>query len=358
MRTADFDFDLPRARIAQEPAPERDGARLLVLHRSTGRLAHETFRQLPSHLQNGDLLVLNDSRVIPARLHGVNLQTDGALEILLLEETRPNEWWALLRPGKRCRPGMRLTLCDATGRRTQVQAEAVARNDSPQWLLRFTGTADLAAELPVLGHVPLPPYIKRPGATDLPADRDRYQTVYATKPGSVAAPTAGLHFTPSLLEAIRARGVEICFVTLHVGLGTFAPVRVADLAAHVMHAERFEVSPSAATAIATAKARGRRVVAVGTTVVRVLESVAAENQGRVIPARGRTRMFLHPPCPFRIVDALVTNFHLPRSTLLMLVSAFAAPGRTCGRELILGAYAEAVRQGYRFFSYGDAMLIL
>ncbi|HVV74132.1 MAG TPA: tRNA preQ1(34) S-adenosylmethionine ribosyltransferase-isomerase QueA, partial [Verrucomicrobiae bacterium] len=224
--------------------------------------------------------------------------------------------------------------------------------------LRFSGAADVQEQLTELGEVPLPPYIARDSSTNIEQDRTRYQTVYARPPGSVAAPTAGLHFTAKLLEAIRARGVQVCFVTLHVGLGTFAPVKSDSLEAHRMHEERYSLSEETVRAIMKARQGGRRVIAVGTTSVRVLESVAALNQGRLVPGSGRTRIFIYPPYHFKVVDVLLTNFHLPASTLVMLVSAFAAPGEACGRELILRAYQEAIREKYRFFSYGDAMLIL
>jgi S-adenosylmethionine:tRNA ribosyltransferase-isomerase len=358
MRTADFDFDLPPELIAQQPAGERDQSRLLVLHRAGGRVEHRQFRCFPEYVRCGDILVLNDSRVIPARLRAINRQTGGHFELLLLEENGVNDWWVLLRPGKRAPVGTQMALCDRTGRPAGAAATVVQTNDQGHRRLSFSGVADIIQELDALGEVPLPPYIRRPGAGPSQEDRARYQTVFARAPGSVAAPTAGLHFTQPLLDAVRSRGALVCFVTLHVGLGTFAPVKAEELAGHKMHEERYELSAETARLVTEAKRAGGRVIAVGTTTVRVLESVAASNQGRLQPGPGRTRIFIYPPWEFRVVDALLTNFHLPRSTLLMLAGAFAAPMKTCGREVILSAYASAVRERYRFFSYGDAMLIL
>jgi S-adenosylmethionine:tRNA ribosyltransferase-isomerase len=368
MRTADFEFDLPPGLIAQAPAPLRDQSRLLVLRRDSGEIAHRRFRDLLEYLQPGDVLALNNSRVIPARLRGLNAKTGGQFELLLLEENAANDWWAMLRPGKRARPGTQIALRTADGKPTGLSATVLEKNEAGHRRLRFTGTADISLALENLGEVPLPPYIERaiPGSTD--ADRQRYQTVFADPAGSVAAPTAGLHFTDELLAEIRARGVRVCFVTLHVGLGTFAPVKADTPAAHHMHEERYELSEETARTINEAKADGRRIVAVGTTTLRVLESVAVRGRSQSLvtsaatcgleTGAGRTRIFIHPPYDFKIVDALVTNFHLPRSTLLMLVCAFAAPAGTAGRELILSTYGEAIRERYRFFSYGDAMLIL
>jgi S-adenosylmethionine:tRNA ribosyltransferase-isomerase len=316
------------------------------------------FASLPDLLREGDLLVLNDSRVIPARLRGSNPRTHGRFELLLLEENAANDWWAMLRPGKRGPVGAEILIHDASGAPTPIVATVAAVNDEGHRRLRFSGVENILPLLDSLGETPLPPYIERIRPADLATDRLRYQTVYAAAPGSVAAPTAGLHFTDDLLAKIRARGVQTCFVTLHVGLGTFAPVKAATLAGHVMHEERFEVGVETARAVNEAKRSGRRVIAVGTTTVRVLESVAAENGGQVVAGPGRTRIFIYPPFNFRVVDALLTNFHLPRSTLLMLVSAFASPGETRGRDIILSAYTEAIREKYRFFSYGDAMLLL
>ena len=413
MRTADFDFELPPELIAQVPAERRDASRLLVLDRATGEIAHKNFRDLLNHLRAGDVLVLNNSRVIPARLRGVNEKTGGQFEVLLLEENFVNDWWVMLRPGKRARIGTKIIFRNHAGAATNITADVIATNDEGHRRLRFNfpnnpntkalpataepfslspsegeragvrGRAETQRTTPVqnilsfldqLGELPLPPYIERAAGKTSDTDLDRYQTVFAQPAGSVAAPTAGLHFTPQLLDEIRARGVQVYFVTLHVGLGTFAPVKADSLAEHVMHEERFEVSEATANTVNTAKREGRRVIAVGTTSVRVLESafVVPPLGGPVSPATqppkggttstiasgpGRTRIFIHPPHHFKIVDALLTNFHLPRSTLLMLVSAFAAPGELRGRELVLRTYSEAVRERYRFFSYGDAMFI-
>ena len=380
MRTADFNFDLPSDLIAQTPAPTRDASRLLVLHRDSGKTEHRTFRDILEFLRAGDVLVFNNSRVIPARLRAANPKTGGQFEMFLLEENATNDWWAMMRPAKRARVGSELALCDANGP-IEIRATVLATNDEGHRRLRFNGVNNILHELDRLGEVPLPPYIRRrpgtPSTSSASADRERYQTVYAQPPGSVAAPTAGLHFTESLLAEIRARGVQVCFVTLHVGLGTFAPVKAETLSAHTMHEERYVLSEETARIINAAKREGRRVIAVGTTSMRVLESAAqfvvpplggrAETSApkpaksgttNIQAGSGRTRIFIYPPHDFKIVSALLTNFHLPCSTLLMLVSAFATPGETRGRELVLSAYADAIRERYRFFSYGDAMLLL
>ncbi|MDE3066917.1 MAG: tRNA preQ1(34) S-adenosylmethionine ribosyltransferase-isomerase QueA [Verrucomicrobiota bacterium] len=356
MHTADFDFELPPDLVAQQPAGRRDGSRLMVLHRPGGRIEHRKFRDIVGLLRHGDALVLNDSRVIPARLRGVNARTGGQFEVLLLEEVAPNDWWALIRPGKRARPGTTIQIRNPKSEVRGPRAIVLERNSEGHCRLQFSGADDVKSELDELGEMPLPPYIRRP--RPVLEDRERYQTVFARAAGSVAAPTAGLHFTETLLEEIRARGVDVCFVTLHVGPGTFLPVKTRSVAAHVMHEERFELGEETVRIVNGAKQSRRRVVAVGTTTVRVLEGVAARNNGKLLENAGKTGLFIHPPFRFQIVDALLTNFHLPRSTLLMLVSAFAAPGETRGREMILAAYAGAVRESYRFFSYGDAMLIL
>jgi S-adenosylmethionine:tRNA ribosyltransferase-isomerase len=358
MRTADFDFELPRELIAQHPAPKRDESRLLVLNRANGQVEHRRFVEVLEFFHEGDVLVLNNSRVIPARLHGANAHTGGRFEILLLEENSINDWWAMLRPAKRTRVKTQIVLRGEDGQLTKVQATVVETNDEGHRRLSFSGMADIKRELDRLGEAPLPPYITRRNSSDMLEDKERYQTVFAKTDGSVAAPTAGLHFTEKLLDDIRSRGVKICFVTLHVGPGTFLPVKTDILAAHKMHEERFELGEETAHAVNEAKSAGRRVFAVGTTTVRVLESIAVNNKGKLNVYKGRTHIFIYPPFQFQIVDALLTNFHLPCSTLLMLVSAFAAPGETRGREMVLSAYAEAIRERYRFFSYGDAMLIL
>jgi S-adenosylmethionine:tRNA ribosyltransferase-isomerase len=356
MQTTDFDFILPPELIAQSPVPKRDESRLFVLHRTNGRIEHRQFRDLLEFLRGGDILVLNNSRVIPARLRGTNAKTGGKFEMLLLEENAPNDWWAMLRPGKNARIGTQIVLHDSQGKPAKIVATVAEVNKEGHRRLKFSGTTNIKDELDSLGEIPLPPYIER--QRQLLEDKKRYQTVFAQPAGSVAAPTAGLHFTEKLLDEIRARGVRIYFVTLHVGLGTFAPVKTEALAEHKMHEERFEIGEETVHAVNEAKKSGNRVIAVGTTAVRVLESVAAKNAGKLNVFNGKTDIFIFPPFQFQIVDALLTNFHLPCSTLLMLVSAFAAPGEIRGREMVLSAYAEAIRERYRFFSYGDAMLIL
>ena len=357
MRTADFHFDLPPELIAQQPAAHRDDSRLLVLQRKSGKIEHRQFPDLLEFLNPGDVLVLNNSRVIPARMHGKNSQTGGKFELLLLEENSKNDWWAMMRPGKRAKIKTQIRLQEKNGDIGKIIATVTDVNDEGQRRLQFSGTTNLLDELDALGELPLPPYIERHG--ELVADKERYQTVYAQPAGSVAAPTAGLHFTPELLGKIRALGVKICFVTLHVGAGTFFSVRTENLADHQMHSERFEVGEETVRAVSEAKKSGHRVIAVGTTATRALETVARKNGGTLNVYTGKTDIFIFPPAQFQIVDALLTNFHLPESTLLMLVSAFAAPGEELrGRELVFSAYAEAIRERYRFFSYGDAMLIL
>lgn len=358
MRTADFNFELPQELIAQHPALRRDESRLLVLNRASGQVEHRKFREVLDFFREGDVLVLNNSRVIPARLRGVNAHTGGRFEVLLLEENSTNDWWAMLCPAKRARLKTQIAFHNGNGQSTNLQATVVEMNDEGHRRLNFSGTMDIKHDLDRLGEVPLPPYIRRQNSSDMLEDKERYQTVFAKTNGSVAAPTAGLHFTEKLLDDIRSRGVKICFVTLHVGPGTFLPVKTETLDAHKMHTESYELGEETVSVINRAKAAGRRVIAVGTTTVRVLESVAAQNNGKLVKNIGKTGIFIHPPFPFRITDALLTNFHLPRSTLLMLASAFAAPGEISGRDVILSAYTEAIRERYRFFSYGDAMLIL
>jgi S-adenosylmethionine:tRNA ribosyltransferase-isomerase len=358
LNTADFDYSLPQELIAQFPAPERDQSRLLVLDRHSGQFAHRQFCELPEFLRPGDVLVLNNSKVIPARLRGTKAEGGGQIEILLLEENQTNDWWVMLRPAKRVRKGSQLRFVSSIREGPTLDATVVEKNIEGHCRLTFHSLVDVRGLLDALGEVPLPPYVERPLAANQADDRQRYQTVYAQRPGSVAAPTAGLHFTPSLLQAINQKGVVTCFVTLHVGLGTFAPVKVERIEDHPMHEEWFELGADASQKINLAKETGQRVVAVGTTSVRVLESVARQNHGKITPDSGRTRIFIYPPFQFQVVDTLLTNFHLPRSTLLMLVSAFAAPGATEGRARVLESYAEAVRLRYRFFSYGDAMLVI
>lgn len=358
MRTADFDFYVPPELVAQTPAPTRDGSRLLVVHRNSGSLEHRQFPDLLEYLQPGDVLVLNNSRVIPARLRGVNVTSGGQFELLLLEELAVNEWWVMVRPGKRAREGTRIALRKPDGSPSLGEATVVGKNEEGHRRVLFKGVGNILDVTSELGEVPLPPYIQRVGFGSSNEDRERYQTVFAQAPGSVAAPTAGLHFTEGFLNQIRRRGGRVCFVTLHVGLGTFAPVKSEDPANHAMHEERYEVSAETAVAIQQAKASGNRVLAVGTTTLRVLESVARDTGGTIAAGKGRTRIFIYPPYDFKVVDMLLTNFHLPCSTLVMLVSAFASPDKTSGRETILTAYAEAIQKRYRFFSYGDAMLIM
>jgi len=358
VRTSDFDFSLPLELIAQSPAPARDASRLLVLHRNSTSLEHRHFPDLLEYFRPNDVLVLNDSRVISARLRGVNAKSVGQFELLLLEQVALNDWWVMIRPGKRARVGSRIILKKHDGLPTAIEAKVLDVNEEGHRRVFFSGVPDILLATDELGEVPLPPYIERKAATCLEQDRERYQTVFARQAGSVAAPTAGLHFTERLLDRIKESGVKVCFVTLHVGLGTFAPVKAQELAEHKMHEERYEVSARTAEAIAEAKRAGGRVIAVGTTTLRVLESIASSSGGEIFATRGRTRIFIYPPYDFKVVDALLTNFHLPRSTLLMLVSAFATPGRTEGRVQVLSSYTEAIARGYRFFSYGDAMLIL
>ncbi len=319
---------------------------MMVLHRAERRWEHRFFADLPAFLRAGDLLVLNNTRVIRARLFARKPGTGGRAEVFLLEEREPFVWQVLLRCRRRPDPGGHLDL-DGGG-----HVELLSYGDQGEATVRFHISGPVLDFAEAHGHIPLPPYIKRASdAEDQPDDLTRYQTVFARHSGSVAAPTAGLHFSPPVFERLAAQGIERAEVTLHVGLGTFRPVSAERIEDHKMHDERYELSPATAAAIANAKSGGHRVVAVGTTTVRTLESVAARH-GTVVPDSGRTKIFIYPPYIFRVVDALVTNFHLPQSTLLMMVSAFA------GREFVLEAYAEAVREKYRFFSYGDCMLIV
>jgi S-adenosylmethionine:tRNA ribosyltransferase-isomerase len=335
---SDFDFELPEERIAQRPRP-RGESRLLVLDAGDDA-RHRTIGDLPALLLPGDLLVVNDTRVIPARLFARRRDGGGRVELLLAERLDELTWECLLRPGRRARPGTILLLADG------LEAEIVEVAGDGRRRLRFSSPVE--PHLDRLGHVPLPPYIARPDEAE---DRERYQTVWAREPGAIAAPTAGLHFTAELLAALERRGVERAAVTLHVGLGTFKPVTAELVHEHRMDAERYEVPEATAARIAAARRAGRRVVAVGTTVVRTLESAALAGGGEVRAGAGRTELFVTPGFRFGVVDVLLTNFHLPRSTLLMLVSAFA------GRERVLAAYREAITAGYLFYSYGDAMLV-
>jgi S-adenosylmethionine:tRNA ribosyltransferase-isomerase len=376
VRVSDFHFDLPQELIAQHPPAQRGSSRMLVMQRNAGAagapvLLDKMFADLPPLLQPGDLLVLNDSRVIPARLFGRRVSAQpqaapvGMIEVLLLEEAEPAQWRALVKPGRKVRVGDRLEFHDASNAAAPaLAAEVVAAGEFGERTLRFAPVADFHAALARIGHMPLPPYIRRDQSTgpDAPEDLTRYQTVYSRKPGSAAAPTAGLHFTPQILDALKARGVEIAYLTLHVGLGTFQPVRVERLADIRLHSERYTLPPATANALNRARTERRRIVAVGTTTTRVLEHVALEAEragaGTLDPHSGSTAIFLAPGHPFRIVSGLLTNFHLPESTLLMLVAAFAAQEPDAGRRAILAAYAHAIRQRYRFYSYGDCMLLL
>jgi len=350
VNVSEFDFDLPADLIAQEPAP-RGASRLLVVERATGAIHEHVIGDLPRLLEPGDLLVANDTRVFPARLLGRRDPSGGAAECLLLEQTGPGEWDALVHPGQKLKPGARLLFEDeirASGIR--LHAEVRERRFFGRRRIRLwaQGAADVDAAVDALGHVPLPPYIER---ADRPDDRERYQTVFARDRGSVAAPTAGLHFDPALMAAIAAAGIGWATVTLHVGYGTFKPVRVDEVEAHTVDAERFVVTPDVVRAVQAARASGRRIVAVGTTTTRALES-AATREGSCRAGAGETSLFIHPGHTFRIVDGLLTNFHLPKSSLLMLVAAFT------GLELTREAYRYAVDHRFRFYSYGDAMLIL
>ena len=341
MKTSDFWYDLPEAQIAQTPAEPRDSSRLMVVDCGTGEIAHRVFRDLPEYLNPGDVLVVNETRVIPARLYGEKEGTGGAIEFLLLRRLNLTDWEVILRPGKKAKPGARFLFGGGA-----LRAEILSVGEDGGRTVRFSWEGVFEEVLERLGQMPLPPYIH-----EKLADPGRYQTVYAKTDGSAAAPTAGLHFTPKLLEKIQAKGVDVVPVLLHVGLGTFRPVKEEDVENHRMHSEYYEVTAEQAARINAARARGGRVVCVGTTSVRTLETVA-DGRGAVHAGSGFTEIFIRPGVPLRAVDALVTNFHLPGSTLLMLVSAMM------GRERALSAYNLAVREGYRFFSFGDAMLIL
>ena len=345
MRRDELNFELPPERIAQQPAEPRDSSRLLVLHRAEGRIEHRVSRDLPEYLRRSDCLVRNITRVIPARFY-CRRATGGRVEGLFLRETGDG-WRVLLKPSARLKVGQRLALVGTNGL-IDERLELCERLPRGEWRVRAEPDIDALALLSRIGQTPLPPYIERGGAPD-GADSQRYQTVYAAAPGAVAAPTAGLHFTPALLDALRAAGVRLADVTLHVGLGTFAPIDVDDLTEHKMHSEWFEMNAAAAETIRTARADGGRIAAVGTTAARVLESLPG---GRIAAASDWTDMFIYPPYAFRNVDMLLTNFHLPGSTLIALVMALA------GVEATRAAYATAIAEGYRFYSYGDAMLIV
>ena len=354
MNVSDFGFDLPAELIAQAPAAERGASRLLVLHKDNLSVEHTQVSRLPEYLREGDLLVVNDTRVFPARLLGARVPSGGAVECLLLasvdDDKSPSEgrWDALVHPGQKLQPGARMIF---KGTRHELHGEVLERHFHGRRTIRLwsEGGASVDEAIDDIGHMPLPPYIKR---EDTATDRDRYQTVYARERGSVAAPTAGLHFTPDLLARLDARGIQRTAITLHVGYGTFQPVRVDQVEAHTIDAERFSISEAAADAVNHAKREKRRIIAVGTTTTRALESAARAGRGVITPQSAWSNLFIYPGYKFCIVDALMTNFHLPESSLLMLTCALG------GRDAVLAAYREAVAQKYRFYSYGDAMLIV
>ena len=338
-RKSDFYYDLPEELIAQTPATPRDSSRLLVYNRETKTIEHKIFRDILGYLHKGDVLVVNNTKVLPARLYA-HTANGGAVEVLLLKRLERDKWEVLVKPGKKCKIGTSLTVCE------ELSLTVTGITDSGERIVEFQYDGVFEEILDKVGNMPLPPYIKKKLE-----DKGRYQTVYAKTDGSAAAPTAGLHFTPELLQAVKDKGVEIAEVLLHVGLGTFRPVKEDIITDHKMHSEYYEVSEEAANIINKAKAEGRRIIAVGTTSVRTLESVADEN-GLLKACKGNTEIFIYPPYKFKCVDALITNFHLPESTLIMLVAAMT------GREEILSVYKTAVNEKYRFFSFGDAMLVL
>lgn len=341
MKRQDFYYDLPEELIAQDPLEDRSSSRLLVLDKKTGETQHHTFREIVNYLNPGDCLVINDTKVIPARLIGAKEETGAKIEVLLLKRKQNDVWETLVKPGRKAKPGTRISFGDGL-----LNGEVIDVVDEGNRLIRFEYDGIFEEILDQLGQMPLPPYI-----THQLKDKDRYNTVYAAHEGSAAAPTAGLHFTPELLEEIGRKGVDIARVTLHVGLGTFRPVKVEDVENHHMHSEFYMIDEEAAEKINGAKARGGRIICVGTTSCRTIESAADEN-GHLKACSGWTEIFIYPGYTFKVLDGLITNFHLPESTLIMLVSALA------GREHVLAAYEEAVRERYRFFSFGDAMLII
>ncbi|MBC1862240.1 tRNA preQ1(34) S-adenosylmethionine ribosyltransferase-isomerase QueA [Listeria welshimeri] len=341
MKVEDFDFDLPEELIAQTPLLDRTSSRLMVLDKKSGEIKDQHFTDILSYLNEGDALVLNDTRVLPARLHGTKDETGAHIEVLLLKQKEGNAWETLVKPAKRIRKGGTITFGNGA-----LKAKCLEELEHGGRILEFSYEGIFYEVLEQLGEMPLPPYIK-----EQLADQDRYQTVYAKENGSAAAPTAGLHFTEDLLTQISAKGVEIIFVTLHVGLGTFRPVDVEDTANHKMHSEFYRLTEDAANRINKIKATGGKVVAVGTTSIRTLETIASHNEGKLVAESGWTDIFISPGYTFQAVDALITNFHLPKSTLIMLVSALS------NRTNILAAYNHAVEQQYRFFSFGDAMFI-
>jgi len=344
MNVSDFDYELPQELIAQTPAEKRDASRLLVIHRDTGELEHKTFHDILSYFRSGDCLVLNDSKVIPARLYGRKKDTGANVEFLLSRRLHNDTWETLVRPGRRVRPGDTM----AFGPSGELEATVSDYGKEGTRLVEFSYQGDFMEKLEAIGKIPLPPYIER---DTTPEDTVRYQTVYCQAEGSVAAPTAGLHFTPELLAAAAEKGIQIARLTLHVGIGTFRPVKCERVEEHVMHFEDYVVSPAAAELINRTKAAGGRIISVGTTACRTMES-ATDDAGVLQPGSGSTGIFIYPGYRFKMVDSMITNFHLPKSTLLMLVSALY------NRESMLEAYKTAVREKYRFFSYGDATLIL
>ena len=341
MNTADFDFDLPEELIAQTPLEKRDASRLLVVDKETGAFSDQHFDQIIDQLQPGDALVMNNTRVLPARLYGIKPETGGHVELLLLKNTQGDDWEVLAKPAKRLRVGAQISFGDG-----RLTATVVEELDHGGRIVRFGYEGIFLEVLESLGEMPLPPYIH-----EKLADRERYQTVYAKENGSAAAPTAGLHFTEELLEQIAAKGVKLVYLTLHVGLGTFRPVSVDSLDDHEMHSEFYSLSEEAAQTLRQVKANGGRVIAVGTTSIRTLETIGSKFQGQIQADSGWTNIFIKPGYNWKVVDAFSTNFHLPKSTLVMLVSAFA------GRSLTLKAYEHAIAERYRFFSFGDAMFI-
>ncbi|HKR60762.1 MAG TPA: tRNA preQ1(34) S-adenosylmethionine ribosyltransferase-isomerase QueA [Pyrinomonadaceae bacterium] len=345
MQVSAFDYDLPEQLIAQEPLAERDASRMLILDRATRTWIDSHFADFPQQLRAGDLLVINNTKVFPARLIGQREPSGGRVEALLVRELEPYVWEALVKPGRRLRQGAQVSF--AAGK---LRGELLDASGSELRQVRFHGSADLHSVLDEFGEVPLPPYISRPAGVS-PTDRERYQTLFARERGAIAAPTAGLHFTPKILEEVAAQGAQLATITLHVGYGTFEPVRVDDTEQHQVAAERYHIDEAAAKTINEARAQGRRIIAVGTTTTRALES-AANDRGLLQETQGSAGLTIVPGYKFRIVDALLTNFHLPRSSLLMLVSAFA------GHQLILNAYRHAVAAQYRFYSYGDCMLLI
>ena len=340
MKTSDFNFDLPQELIAQVPIKDRTSSRLMVLDKETGEIEHRIFRDIIDYLNPGDCLVLNDTRVIPARLIGSKVETGGKIEFLLLKRTEDDTWETLVKPGKRAKIGARFSFGDG-----KLIAEVVGMSDDGARIVKFEYDGIFEEILDELGNMPLPPYI-----TEKLEEKERYQTVYSKHNGSAAAPTAGLHFTKELLHKIEEKGVDLAFITLHVGLGTFRPVKVEDVTNHQMHSEYYIVTEEAAEKINRAKASGHRVISVGTTSTRTIESVADEN-GIVKAKSGWTNIFIYPGYKWKVIDNLITNFHLPESTLIMLVSSLA------GKDHVLNAYKEAVKERYRFFSFGDAMFI-